>query len=117
MNNKIFWTLQIVFYAILFVALFYIVFQIKGINNEIIDRNDKFLKEIDKIELQINSLDTQKDSIRTVIDSTHVKIVTNEKHYQEIVNTIISQPTSADYKYVTDYIRQYRSKNDSINLR
>lgn len=77
----------------------------------------KFIKEINKLEQKIDNLSKQKDSIRIAIDSTHVKIVTNEKHYQEIVNTIISQPTDSDYVFILDYIRQHRNERDSTNLR
>lgn len=82
------------------------------------EREDRIFKErISKLEAKIDSLRDQKDSIRTVIDSTHVKIITNEKHYQEVVNTIISQPTSSDYMFISNYIRLHRSQRDSTNIR
>lgn len=73
--------------------------------------NKVFIEKINKLESKIDSINNKKDSIRTVIDSTHVKIITNEKHYQEVVNTIISQPTSADYEYITNYILLRQSSN------
>ena len=93
---------------------FFIWFYIK---DKLDERDNVFIEKIDKIESKIGSLQSKKDSIRTVIDSTHVKIVTNEQHYQEVVNTIISQPTTADYDFVRGYIRQYRNQNDSLNIR
>lgn len=93
---------------------FFIWFYIK---DKLDERDNVFIEKIDKIESRIGSLQPKKDSIRTVIDSTHVKIVTNEQHYQEVVNTIISQPTTADYDFVRGYIRQYRNQNDSLNIR
>lgn len=81
------------------------------------ERDNVYIEKIDKIESKINSLQPKKDSIRMVIDSTHVKIITNEQHYQEVVNTIISQPTTADFDFVRGYIRQYRNQNDSLNIR
>ena len=109
--NKYFWlNLLIVIILIASMVLFY-----TKIDNT--DKDSILLEKIDELELKINSLQDKKDSIREVIDSTHVKIVTNEKHYQEVINTIISQPTTADYEYVSDYIRQYRSQNTSNNLR
>lgn len=81
------------------------------------DDTEQLLKRIDKLELKIDSLNTKKDSIRTVIDSTHIKIITNEKHYKEVVNTIISQPADSDSSFITNYIRFYRSKNDLSNIR
>ena len=53
------------------------------------EKDELLLKKITELELKIDSLNNRKDSIRTVIDSTHVKIVTNEKHYQERINTIL----------------------------
>jgi len=76
---------------------------------------DILLKKITELELKIDSLNTYKDSIRTVIDSTHVKIVTNEKHYQERINTIITQSSSADSNFITNYIRQYSEQDIMLN--
>lgn len=83
------------------------------------EKNKIFLEKIERLESKIDSIKDRKDTIRTVIDSTHVKIITNEKHYKEVVNTIISQPTSADYEYIANYIllRQSANKGDSTNLR
>lgn len=103
-------------YFSIFILAVLIGFYIK-LSNLIVTKDDVLLQKIGDIELKINSLQSKKDSIRAVIDSTHVKIITNEKHYQEVVNTIISQPSSADNEYVTDYIRQYSSKNDMSNIR
>lgn len=80
------------------------------------NKEDEILKRINELELKIDSIKLKKDSIRTVIDSTHIKIITNEKHYKEKVNTIMLQPFSADSSFIIDYIRQYRGKNDSINI-
>lgn len=83
------------------------------IKNPYIDKNDILLKKIETLELKIDSLNNKKDSIRTIIDSTHVKIVTNEKHYQERINTIITQPLSADSQYISDYIGRYIESHKS----
>lgn len=77
---------------------------------------DSLLQHIILLEKKLDSISNKKDSVRKVIDSTHVKIVTNEKHYQERINTIMFQSSGADSSFITDYIRQYRSKNDSINI-
>jgi hypothetical protein len=76
-----------------------------------VEKDEILLKKISELELKIDSLNNQKDSIRTVIDSTHVKIITNEKHYQERINTIIRQSSSDDSSFVANYIRQYSDKN------
>lgn len=78
---------------------------------------DIILERIELLENKIDSINLKKDSVKQVVDSTHIKIITNEKHYQEIINTIISQPTDSDYRYVSNYIRQFRSQNDSLNMR
>lgn len=72
-------------------------------------KEDQLLKKITELELKIDSLNNRKDSIRTVIDSTHVKIVTNEKHYQERINTIITQPDSFSESFTRQYLRDYAS--------
>lgn len=81
------------------------------------DKDEIILDKINKLELKLDSITDKKDSIKIVIDSTHVKIITNEKHYQEIVNTIITQPTDSDYKFISGYIRFYRSQRDSLDMR
>lgn len=77
----------------------------------------ELLNKISELESKIDEINNQKDSIRIVIDSTHVKIIENEKHYQERINTIITQSSSADSSFITDYIRLHRSKRDSTNIR
>ena len=79
-------------------------------------KEDILLEKITKLEYKIKSITNKKDSIRTVIDSTHIKIITNEKHYQERINTIIVQSSDADSSYVSNYIRQHRNKRDSLNI-
>ena len=77
------------------------------------DKDDILLKKINEIELKIDSIKNSKDSIRTVIDSTHVKIITNEKHYQERINTIITQPLSVDSQFISNYIGRYIESHKS----
>ena len=81
-----------------------------------VDKDDLLLQRITELELKIDSLNNKKDSIRTVIDSTHIKIITNEKHYQERINTIIRQSSSDDSSFVANYIRQYSDKNPLPNI-
>ena len=73
-------------------------------------KKDILLERINELELKIDSLNNQKDSIRTIIDSTHIKIITNEKHYQERVNIIITQSSSEDYMFFKKYINEYDKK-------
>ena len=106
--------LGIIIYALIIVALIgcYIYYADFHPTNY----NEELLKKIDKLELKIDSLSNKKDSIRSIIDSTHVKIITNEKHYQERINTILVQPASADSGFIADYIRQYSSKNSMSDI-
>ena len=78
-------------------------------------KNEQLLDRITELENKIDSLNNKKDSIRTIIDSTHVKIITNEKHFQERINTIIVQPASADSSFIADYIRLYSEQNSLLN--
>ena len=80
------------------------------------NKEDEILKRINKLELKIDSIKLKKDSIRTVIDSTHIKIITNEKHYQERINTIITQPDSTTESFTRQYILEYAASH-GYNLR
>ena len=98
--------------ALVAIVLF-IVFYIKIADFTPIDKDDLLLKKINELELKIDSINNTKDSIRTIIDSTHVKIITNEKHYQERINTIITQPLSVDSQFISDYIGRYIESHKS----
>ena len=90
--------------VLLLIVWFYIAnadFTSKSTSDELL------LKKITELELKIDSLNQRKDSIRSVIDSTHVKIITNEKHYQERVNTIITQSDSFSESFTRQYLRDY----------
>ena len=101
--NKKYWWIIIVVIIVLFVIFFIA-------NSPPKNEDDKLLKRINELELKIDSLNRSKDSIRTVIDSTHVKIITNEKHYKEVVNTILSQPDSITDLWTKQYINDYRNR-------
>ena len=104
---------------ILITIIIFIIFGIiiwiyaKHSNFNPVDKDDLLLQKISELELKIDSLKNQKDSIRTAIDSTHIKIITNEKHYQERINTIITQPLSVDSQYISDYIGRYIESHQS----
>ena len=101
-------TIIIIIIIVLLLIGFYI--KVADFSTPKID-DDKFYKKITELELKIDSLNDQKDSIRTVIDSTHIKIVTNEKHYQERVNTIITQPDSFSESFTRQYILEYAANH------
>ena len=98
--------------VILVIFLYY-----KVANFHPVDKDDELLRKINELELKIDSLNSQKDSIRSVVDSTHVKIITNEKHYQERINTILVQSARADSNFITDYIRLYSEQNSLSNFK
>lgn len=102
---------QYIGYIIGLVALIiFIWFYIKMANFEPIEKDDLILKKITELELKIDSIKDKKDSIRLVIDSTHVKIISNEKHYQERVNTIIRQSADSDFIFFKNYVNEYGKK-------
>ncbi len=93
-----------------------IVLVILLILNLIPKKEDNLIEKVNELELKLDSLNILKDSIRTVIDSTHVKIITNEKHYQERINTIITQPDSTTESFTRQYILEYAASH-GYNLR
>jgi hypothetical protein len=105
---------QIILIGIVSVLLIWFYITIADFNSP--TKEDKLLKKITELELKVDSLNNKKDSIRTVIDSTHIKIVTNEKHYQERVNTIITQPDSFSELFTRQYILEYAASR-GINIR
>lgn len=68
---------------------------------------DVLLKKISELELKIDSINNKKDSVRKVIDSTHIKIITNEKHFKEKITTIIAQPDSYSESFTRQYLSNY----------
>ena len=81
-------------------------------NANIPKSDDSKLKEMLKeMSIKLDSISQQRDSVRKVIDSTHVKIITNEKHYQERINTIITQPDSFSESFTRQYIRDYATSH------
>ena len=97
--------------VVIVIAVLLIGFYIKLADFSPPKTNDEFYNKITELELKIDSLNSKKDSIRTVIDSTHIKIITNEKHYQERVNTIITQPDSFSESFTRQYIREYAASH------
>lgn len=97
--------------VVIVIALLLIGFYIKLADFSPPKTNDEFYNKITELELKIDSLNNKKDSIRTVIDSTHIKIITNEKHYQERINTVITQPDSFSESFTRQYILEYAANH------
>lgn len=74
------------------------------------NKEDVLIDKINKLELKLDSINSKKDSIRTIIDSTHIKIINNEKHYKEVINTIVSSPDSVNDIWTKQYINDYRQR-------
>lgn len=77
--------------------------------------NDKYLETIDSLELELDSLSNYKDSIKHKIDTIVVELENNNKEYEEIYNTILSNSTSSDFIFFSEYLENYRKRLDSIN--
>ena len=105
MNNKSWIIILIV--SLLVLVIIYV--KLADFNPKTDD--DKLIKKIEKLENKLDSINCLKDSIRTVVDSTHVKIVENEKRYQEKINTIITKPDSFSDSFTRQYIREYTASH------
>ena len=72
-----------------------------------VPEKDKFLEQIKRIENKIDSLSAKKDSIKTVILTVDRQIESNEKHYEKVINNVITQPFYLDSAEVTEYIDRF----------
>ena len=70
-------------------------------------KDEIFFEKIELLSSKIDSLAAKKDSIRTIIITVEKEIVSNEKHYEEVINNIISQPHYDDSVYISNYIKRY----------
>jgi len=73
---------------------------------------------LNRIESKLDSLSNRRDSVKTIIIKIDNELIENEKHYEEVVNTINAQPFSGDSMYILDYLdRLYPSKTNKSNIR
>lgn len=73
---------------------------------------------LSRIESKLDSLSNKKDSVKTIILKIDKELDKNEKHYEEVVNTINAQSFNDDSLYILDYLdRLYPSKANKSNLR
>lgn len=77
---------------------------------------DKLVDKIDNIEKQIDVLSNKKDSIRLVIDTIDNEIVYNNNYYEEVTNTIMSQPSDSDAAFIRYYICRF-AESRGLDLR
>lgn len=74
-----------------------------------------YTERIDSLELELSTLRQTRDSVRSSIDTITIKISDNEKNYEEIRDIILSNSVNDDYVFFTEYLRQYKTRFDSID--
>ena len=94
------------------VALGYILYS----NSSKVESNsEEFIAKIDSLELELSNLEVKRDSINKEIDTVFVKLTVIEKEYEEKYVNILSNSTSDDYVFFTDYLERNKERLDSIN--
>ena len=94
------------------VALGYILYS----NSSKVESNsEEFIAKIDSLELELSNLEVKRDSINKEIDTVFVKLTVIEKEYEEKYINILSNSTSDDYVFFTDYLERNKERLDSIN--
>lgn len=94
------------------VALGYILYS----NSSKVESNsEEFIAKIDSLELELSNLEVKRDSINKEIDTVFVKLTVIEKEYEEKYIDILSNSTSDDYVFFTDYLERNKERLDSIN--
>lgn len=89
------------------IILLIVIICIWFIEGDFSNKDSPLIKKIEELESKIDSLNNKKDSIILHIDSTHIKIVDNEKSFKEKVNTIIIQPDTFSESFTRQYLREY----------
>ena len=94
------------------VALGYILYS----NSSKVESNsEEFISKIDSLELELSNLEVKRDSVNKEIDTVFVKLTAIEKEYEEKYINILSNSTSDDYVFFTDYLERNKERLDSIN--
>lgn len=73
------------------------------------------IEKIDSLELKLAEIRTKRDSINKDIDTVFIKLKVVEKQYEKKYNDILTNSTSEDYVFFTNYLEQNRARFDSIN--
>lgn len=94
------------------VALGYILY---SNSNKVESNSEEFIAKIDSLELELSNLEVKRDSINKEIDTVFVKLTVIEKEYEEKYINILSNSTSDDYVFFTDYLERNKERLDSIN--
>lgn len=94
------------------VALGYILYS----NSSKVESNsEEFIAKIDSLELELSNLEVKRDSVNKEIDTVFIKLTAIEKEYEEKYINILSNSTSDDYVFFTDYLERNKERLDSIN--
>lgn len=94
------------------VALGYILYS----NSSKVESNsEEFIAKIDSLELELSNLEVKRGSVNKEIDTVFVKLTAIEKEYEEKYINILSNSTSDDYVFFTDYLERNKERLDSIN--
>lgn len=94
------------------VALGYILY---SSSNKVESNSGEFIAKIDSLELELSNLEVKQDSVNKEIDTVFVKLTVIEKEYEEKYINILSNSTSDDYVFFTDYLERNKERLDSIN--
>lgn len=89
--------------------IFFIIFQQYLIRTQT-PKEDILIERLSALERKIDSINSKKDSIRIIISQIDEKLDTNEQHYVETTNNILTQSDSANRAFIDEYLRQYWSK-------
>ena len=94
------------------VALGYILY---ANSSKVESNSEEFIAKIDSLELELSNLEVKRDSVNKEIDTVFVKLTVIEKEYEEKYINILSNSTSDDYVFFTDYLERNKERLDSIN--
>lgn len=72
-----------------------------------------YQSEIDSLSIEISKLEKNRDSIQVIRDTIEVQLKSNESNYEEVRNTILTNNTSEDYIFFTNYINRFDSMYNS----
>lgn len=75
----------------------------------------KYVNKIDSLQSEIDSITTLRNNIDQRIDTITITIEKTHIQYEEDRNTILNNTTSEDYVFFLEYIRNNRTRLDSIN--
>ena len=89
--------------------IFFIIFQQYLIRIQT-PKEDILIERLSALERKIDSINSKKDSIKIIISQIDEKLDTNEQHYVETTNNILTQSDSANRAFIDEYLRQYWSK-------